>query len=298
MIIYCPVWGDKHIALLENALFKSLSWPKNKAAIKDAEWMITTDSDSSLDRILKIIGGAPYKAAVVPELNIKSIDTGMILIHTLRAVAKECISSQRPMLMATPDFIYGDGTIAAFKTIASEPGTCATIAHLRAVPHMMGELTGVPTNEELMGLAWKHAHISWLNSNAENKPGMTYKGGVKWKYLGPGLRAVQHYMPSPFYVNFLEKDIDSFNQPHEGRPPGFGAYDHVWPSSLIEDGRLRYIGSSDAAMMVEMTDPNMNVPPWNEPTDPPGFFRDHFHNKIQSQFISIFRGKEESWESL
>ncbi len=298
MIIYTPCWGDKHIALFENALFKSLSWPKNKAAIKGAEWLITTDSDASLDKIVKIIGDMPYKAAVVPELNIPSIDSGMILVHTLRHAIGECVKTNQSMLMATPDFIYGEGTIAAFKAIASDPGSCATIAHLRALPHMLGDLTGVPTNEELMGMAWKHAHISWTQSNAANRPGMTYKGGVSWKYIAPGLRAVQHYMPSPFYVNFLEKDIDDFNRQHEGKPPGFGLWDHVWPTHLLNDGRLRFIGSSDAAMMVEMTDPGMNVPPFNEVTDPPGFFRDHFHNKIQKQFISIFHGKEESWESL
>lgn len=294
--IFTPVWGDKHINLLEKALCPSLKWPNNYDAVKDANWLITTQSQSDLARIQKIIKNAFPEATVgaliCDALMMPGVDSGMVLIKTLEHAIKDCLNDHKPMLMATPDFIYGNGTIPAFMQIASEPGTCATIAHLRAVPHMLGEMTYVPTNTQLMSMAWRHAHTSFVNSNADKKPGMIYHGGVRWWEVKPSLRAVQHYMPSPFFYNFTPKDLEHFREYHEGKPPGFGLIDHVWPTHLLEEGRLRFIASSEIAMMVEMTDPHMNVPPWNKLTDPPGFFRNHFHNKIQSQVISSFRGEE------
>lgn len=291
MKIFCPVWGEKHIALLKNALGVSLSWPKNRKAINGAEWVIITESEAELYQISKIllsIGDFKVKEHFIPGISGPGVDTGQCLIPPLLETIQDCIDSNESMLMATPDFIYADGTVTAFKNIAFEPGSCAAIAHMRVLPGILKHLRLLP-NEELMNIAYDFAHRSWAES-----PVNLYQGGVDRIEIAPHLTAVRHYMPSPFFVNFLPEDLDHFQEIHEGRKPGFGLWDHVWPTHLLNKGRLRFIGSSDAAMMIEVTDHSKNVPPidFSHTLESSGFFRKHFHNEIQKQFVSIFRSSE------
>jgi hypothetical protein len=103
-------------------------------------------------------------------------------------------------------------------------------------------------------------------------------------------------MPSPFFCNFLQEDLNSFSRFAEGRPPGFGYFDHWWPSDLLINGRFRFIGSSDIACMLEITEPHKNVPPWNEPTDPPDeFMHERLQNLYLKQFVSCFRSQFEQF---
>lgn len=288
MKIFCPVWGRKYISLLQEALGESLSWPKNNASIKGAEWIFTVSDQAEVSQIkeiaLQIDPLSQHKFFVCDALKNPQVDSGMVLIEVLKHTISACLEENTPLLMATPDFIYGDGTIDAFKAVTKEPGSCASIAHLRVWPDILGFLPDQPSNEELTGLAFEYAHQSFAES-----PANLYKGGLEKIFISPKLYAIRHYMPSPFFVNFLPKDLEHFNEVHEGKPPGFGMWDHVWPTHLLHEARLRYIGSSDVAMMIEITDKDKNVPPMND-TGEVGFFRNHFHNRLQSQFISVFRG--------
>ncbi len=300
MRIFTPVWGDKHQQLFSKALATSLKWTKNNRSVKGSTWMVTSDGEQGVQAAAEIIKSidqtAQIEGMIAGELSRPGTDAGMILIETLKHTVKACIEHKEPMLMATPDFIYSDGAIDSFKTIASGPGECASIAHMRVVPHILGELVfryGAPSPESLMDAAFRHPHTSWTNSEAGKKPGMTYRGGVKWWSTFQGQKqkvvAVQHYMPSPFFCNFVPDDLEHFSEWVDGRPPGFGLFDHKWPSHLMLAGRLRFIGSSDVAAMVEITEPHANVPPWNKPEDPEGFMHNRLHNLYQSQFLSTFR---------
>lgn len=288
--IFTPVWGPKHQGLLRYALCTSLAWSKNFPVCEEAEWLLTTDSEESFSEAKKTIKSFFPKATAIPfiypEISRPGVDSGMLLIKSLQETVNICLRENSPMLMATPDFVYGNGTIDTFQQIADEPGSCATIANIRVLPNIIPTLSKERSNSDLVGVAFEQLHPSWRES-----PKNLYRGGVRWRSTSPGIYAVEHFMPSPFYVNFTEDDKNHFREWHERRPPGFGLWDHVWPTHLLEDGRLRFIGGSDAALMIEITDEDKNVPPLNGPNDPPGkFFRNHFHNNVQHQFVSIFRG--------
>lgn len=291
--IFCPVWGEKHIGLLSSALGMSLSWPKNKAMVHDAEWVIVTDSEQSLARISQILFGFFKDVKITPIIRpeINSVRFAEFLIGPVIETAKACLVDKKPMLMATPDFIYADGTIEAFSKIAHEPGSCASIAHLRVLPEIMSQITGPMENKKLMSLAREFAHTTWIHAELGLKHGNTYKGGISWLKVTEHDIAVQHYLPSPFFVNFAPRDIESFTVTRDGFPASFGIWDHNWPSELIEQGRLRFIGSNELAMMIEVTDEDRNRAPLNRSADK-GFYRNHLHNKIQKQFISHFKSAE------
>lgn len=288
--IFTPCWGEKHISLLKNCLGKSLSWPKNNAAIQGAEWFFVAEDPKEADLITNAV--KPFFKGQISVCVVKDLskyDVGISLMGPLKFAMENCIKENAQFLMATPDFIYGEGTIDAFKAIAEEPGSCVSIAHMRVLPSILHPdeyLDKLPfSNDYLVSLGFKHAHVTFSEANQRR-----YRGGVHVTDISPNIKAVQHYLPSPFFCNFIEKDLTSFEQIHEGKVPGFGIWDHVWPTKLIEDGRLRYIGSSDAAMMLEVTDADKNVAPLDEPHET-GFFKKNLHNKIQKQFLYIYRGE-------
>lgn len=294
MRIFTPCWGKSHFELLRSALGKSLSWPKNKKEIEGAEWIFITDTEEEADETKRFVDsfGIPFRhvAYIAEGISRQGVDCGIILLEPLLITIDHCLRDHDPLLMATPDFIYADGTISAFKEVAYEKGSCASIAHVRALPEITNGITfDPPTNAELLTKALKHPHCSWTGSQVNHPESRFYRGGVQWKRHGD-LYSVRHWMPSPFFCNFIQEDLDHFKEMDNGLPPAFGMWDHLWPSHLIRENRLRFIGGSDLALMVEVTDADKNVPPVNK-TNEDGFFLNKFHNQIQSQFVSVFRAQ-------
>lgn len=289
--IFTPCWGDKHIGLLKNCLGRSLFWPKNRSLVNQSEWIFVCDNDAEFEQIKDILKFYLFegvvKAIVVPGLS--ASDPGKALIPPLLSVMRECIETKSYFLMATPDFIFGDGTIEAFKTIGQDYGSCVSIAHMRVLHSILLELSDGLTNAKLQGLGFKHPHPSWVYAKSDLKESSSYAGGVRWFDLGLGVVGVEHHLTSPFFVSFLEADLDVFSGRDCGDRPKFMIWDHSWPQSLFKYGRFRYIGSSDAAMMLEVTEENMNMPALSELS---GCSKNAVHNRIQKQFISVFRGED------
>lgn len=295
--IFTPAWGSKHLALMRSALGRSLLWPKNYDTVREAKWhLVSVPQDAEAVKALahELLPHAEVDICVDPRV-MQASDHGLSLALDLMKVMDICIKDNAPMLMATPDFVYGDGTIRAMMEIADQPGTVAGMAHIRVLPgflaHIGFNVTGkIPTNAQLMNIAFKNCHGTWQDTQCGADPTMSYHCGVSWKWLNENTAAVQHHMPSPFLVNFISKDKDVWRN---GGEPGFGFWDHDWPAFLLNDQRLRWIGSSDAAFMAEVTEPMANLGKMlpRNPLDPDAFFKDSYHCRIQRQFVSIFRGE-------
>lgn len=295
--VFLPCWGEKHINLLKNCLGVSLKWPKNNKAIAGSNWIIISDSKKSYDQISLIVKDIDQTSTshAVIEDKIK-YNSGPILLKVLKDVIQSSLQNQTSLLMATPDYIYGDGTIENLKKIGTQKGTCVSFAHMRVLPKILDNiLKEVPfNNNDLIRLALKYQHATWADSEESANPGRTYFGGISWEYLNEtkSLIGVRHRLPAPFFANFLEEDLTFFstyhNHPHDGT---FALWDHLWPSHLIKAGRLRYVGSSDAATMIEVTDKEENIPPINPYgiTNKDDYGQSNLQNQICKQFISIFR---------
>ncbi len=294
--IFTPAWGQKHISLMSHALGRSFHWKKNYAEVERAKWHLVStpeDAPAVLALAKEILPDATVDILVDPRLTQHS-NPGFALALAVMKAMDACLADGSPMLMATPDFVYGNGTIRAMMDIADRPGVCAGMAHIRVKPSYLNaidnSISPVPSNAQLMHMAFAHAHDTWRDVQCGADPTMSYHCGVTWKWIGCGLAAVQHHMPSPFLVNFLPKDAELWQNKSD---PGFGFWDHDWPTFLLRDERMRWIGSSDAAFMAEVTDPLANLAkllPRN-PIDPDAFFKDAYHCKIQRQFVTIFRGE-------
>jgi hypothetical protein len=293
--IFTPVWGAKNLALMRSALGRSLRWRHNYESVKNAKWHLVStpqDAQAAKDAALEILPQAQIDILVDPRLG-EGINHGEPLAAAVMKLMKICIDDDAPCLMATTDFVYGDGTIQAMINLGNRPGICVGMAHIRVVPEFLNEMNAHSeawTNATLMDFAWKHAHPTWNYTERSCNPTMSYHCGTTWEWLPTGEAAVEHHMPSPFLVNFIAKDLVVWQ--NKGKP-GFGFWDHDWPTFLLEDQRLRWIGSSDAAFMAEVTDATANcgeLMPRNA-LDPDAFFKDAYHCKIQHQFVTIFRGE-------
>ncbi len=297
MRIFTPVWGDKHLDLLERALGQSFLWPENHSLIKDCMWTFLThdfDRKKIIEIVRKIIPLEqieffPYEGSSFELTQMREF----IMLEALYKMMDMCITENVPMLIATPDFIFGNGTIRNMALIGSQEGVCVSLPHPRVRPSVLREIGVKPlSNAELISLAFKHPHKSWVLSECGLEESGSYIGGISWKRMSNRLVAVQHRMPSPFLVNFIPEDIEFFKTPVGRRAAAFGAWDHDWPELLISQQRQRLIGSSDVGAMIEVTDDDMNVPPITKANlhEPDAFQHSENHFKINRQFISSFRG--------
>lgn len=301
--IYTPVFGRKHIDLLDKALGQSLRWPKNFAAIKHARWSLLIHKDE-FEQVMRVV------TKVLPPEQIETIESnlplptliaqrGELMNDGVIKCIRQCLDQGSQFLMATPDFIWADGSIANMVKVANQPRVCVPIAHPRVLPSILHEITDKPMSfTELVSAHRRHQHRSWVTSEIGYDPSGTNVGGILWRKSNqPGVVTVQHRMPSPYLCNFTTDDWAFFRMDTPEKRAAFGAWDHNWADSLIESGRWRMVLSSDVAFMAEVTDSDQNVPPGKpfNPKEPDSFwFQDRTYplltHQMNRQFISTFRG--------
>lgn len=276
------VWGN-YIDMFLNGTVKSLALDENREAMSDVKWNIFTE-ESNFQKIDTVI------ADLLPDVEVKYRDLSTIrdrvdYLHcALIWQIKECLAQRTRMLLLPPDSIFGNKTIPNLFKIGKEPGACVVSPHPRVLPGILNE--DFTSNQSLVRLAWKHLHRSWTDSEVGHDRQNSYIGGVAWEYLDPKTISVKHLLPTPYFCDFTEADLQFFET-----QPGIGAIDHVWPSALVQAGRLKYVGSSDACFVVEITDGDKNLPAAPLGQDQTKFWQAHPHNVFNQQIACIFRSE-------
>lgn len=296
-------YGAYHVELFRKCV-RSLAFKKNRTAIyaNHATWNIVTDPEYFEDI-------TRYMDAYFPELKIalRSIEEFRDYCDPLQSVLlwqiKRCIESGQKLLLAPPDTFWGDGSISGILNIGQDEGTCVMVPHVRVNPSILKEehLSPSVSNAELVALTWRkdefgnfiNLHRSWSEAEAGHEHQNTFASGVSWKQVDDDLYEIIHRLPTPYLMHFNPKDYDYFEA-----SPGFGNIDHTWPGDiLIEHDRQKYVGASDLAFMVEITENNKNIPPpdWVKKGTPDKFWREmtrdsmKIHNKFNKQISAIFR---------
>lgn len=294
--LFTCVWGS-YLDTFESALVRSLNWPLNKQALQGAIWDLCTEEKHFGDAadIAKKLG-IKIELHAIPDKATFS-DMGVLLCEVFKPCIRRCIETDSRMLLAPPDTIFGGDTVANLLNIGRQRDTVVFVAHPRVHPTIVGELSDSVSigNDGLVSLAWKHLHKSW--SEAEYYPEVqrtnSQVGGVMWKKLNDDTIFVTHRLPTPYLINWNEDDYAFFNRevPPGVWPPVFGEIDHTWPATLVlPQERARYIGSSSAAFIVEITDAEKNIPPLSMQSnvEPDKFWRNAFHNQVFRQMSVIF----------
>lgn len=298
--IWSAVWGDKHINWFQNASLKSLCWPKNAEALEGATWVVVTKGQDQ-QRILDLIQNSGLKLRGVefiilgPELDQNPHAAGMLMNQAWQLFMSQCISYDERCFMAPPDTIVGDGSIAHLKEMGAQRDTVVMAAHIRVKPSILTEIQTGPGNSgalssaKLVSMGIRHAHQTWSDAEFGLAQINSYVGGISWRYLSENLYSVTHRLPTPYLINFTAEDLVYFrSQLH------FGTLDHDWPGEcLIDTERQRLVGSSDGAFFVELTEPELNIPPVApyHVDEYDLFWRKKKHNASNRLTTIIFRGE-------
>lgn len=279
------VWGKKHIELFKQTAFRSLTWDKNLKALSDARavWNLFTDDVNAMMNIIDNDLGITF--------NIQSTEKLRDYIDEVQSASiwqmEQALEKNDQVLLAPPDTIFGDGTVQGLLSAGQDEGSVVVVPHARVLPSILTkdlEIHDVE-NDMLVDLAWEHLHDSWVHAERGHANQSSFVGGVTWWRAGDVIQGT-HVLPSPYLLNFTNEDLQYFRS-----AISFGHFDHMFPGDiLIPRGRQRYLTSSDSAFMVEITDPDKNVPPIIENQPKTGFWRDNLHNKSNAQVIFTFKG--------
>ncbi len=236
--------------MLEHCCANSLAWPRNLAALKsvDATWHIYSRPDER-ERINGIIEkiDIPVEHHAIPDIQAIAEKLDGALLSELR----NAVDTGSALLTAQPDIVFGEGTIETFIRLASENDErCIAAPHPRVNAHaFISEIGKEPIeNPELVRMAFKHMHESWRTADLSLDHVSCWHGGVAWRKLGDKLYGVTARLPTAFLVRPVQSDLEFFANSKNG------AWDHHWPTKLVNENRQRVIGSSDAAFVVELTD--------------------------------------------
>ena len=277
------VWGNDYIDRFLKATAKSVAFPENKKVMDNVVWNIFTD-EIQFERIDKFI------APLLPDTEIRYRDLGIIrdridYLHSgLIWQIKECLKNKTKMLLLPPDSIFGDGTLPSLIKLGKEEKSCVVVPHPRALPEVLHE--AYETNASLVKASWKHLHRSWSDAEANSDRQNSFIGGVSWEKLDEKTFSVKHLLPTPYFCDFTEDDLTFFET-----QSGIGCIDHVWPSLLVQQNRMKYCGSSDACFVVEITERDKNLPPVQRGASTDKFWRNHPHNLFNQQVACIFRSE-------
>lgn len=290
--ILSSFWGDQYADLFERTTLHSLAFEKNAPVLNEANWVIYTDPNR-FDKLTELIKQKLPNLGSLDLRPLSKLRARVDLLHEalIRSI-DECLTKNERLLLAPSDSVFGDGTVPNLFKIGSQPKTCVAVAHPRVLPSILdiGSLLhrscgASVSNAEMVNLAWQRLHRSWSETEDGHPRNSSFIAGTKWERLENKLILVTHRLPTCYLYDFTKEDLDYFK-----RVPQFGYLDHEYPAELVQAGRYRYVGSSDACFIIEITDAEKNLPPVMRGQDPNDFWKHKLHNEFNKQVSVIFRG--------
>lgn len=297
--IFTPVWGDEHIHRFEIGLVKSMCWPKNKETLTGnvAYWHVFTVPED-MARITQIMErvGHPYQVHGMDPM-CQSEDAGArgtALANAGLEIMSACLVDGSLFMTAFSDIVFADGSLEPMFAVAQRHRICVSVPHMRVLPAFLNHLDKPLSNPEMVSLALATAHPTWTDAEIGIRGwirplGNQFYGGLSWEKF-PGYYLVQHCLPNIWMANIEQADVELIRA-----QALWGAWDHNFPSKVVEEGRSRVLGSSDAAFMVEVTEHDKGIAPSGgiDPLKPDAFHHDtldygKFHG-VYRNYVSVFR---------
>ena len=295
LVVFTPVWGPM-VELFDRCLMRSLFSENNLPALISRGLLVelrvyTRQSDvQRIEACLKRHADtldAHYRARL--SFNITPYIHDMDL--TARSLG-DCLSkcnADQGFLMALPDFFFGDSTVCNLVGAGMGRDSCLAAVHMRVNDDHFGELIkerqSAISNEELVSLALVSAHQNWSESFADRPNNLCHVSGVSVQPLPNGILLVTHHLPTVFFLRVRDSDVEYF------RRSDYHAWDHEWPSILISERRYKFIGSSDAVFVVELTGRNSHLITFSGEHANDRYLGSHqlLHHSVNEAFMAVLR---------
>jgi hypothetical protein len=279
MVVCTAVWGGEYIDWFKRGLLESLKFPKNRAFMQNAHWIFCNEF--------------PNERAILEPLA-KEVCPSVEFIHShlwdgIKIAIQRAHAAKRPFILAPPDNAFSEGCLESLARLGDQKDTVIAVPHVRVVPSFLDDFPRHNTPEKMVRHCFNHLHDSWVMSEDTKDPSACHDGGVFWKQITETTVAVTHRLPTAFFVNLTQEDVNFFNS-----QPILGCWDNIWPPALlINQQRWRLVGSSDVGFIVETTHPGRNVPallPKNHQA-PDSHKGNQVHNWVCREITCIFRSE-------
>ncbi len=294
--MFTALYGSEMIDTFKQGALQSLLWPKNKAAIDGNTWSVwSTEKDiDEVERILFNSFDVTVEKHIIPDIRdqLGNIAPAPYVLH--KPILDEmvaCLNSSSKFMMLPPDTIFGEGTLSNILKLGDGPGTCVAVPHMRVLPHITHHISEKPlSNASLCKSALACAHKSWVDAEKGSLSPNSFWSGMSWERLNESLVSLTHRLPTVYLASFNGQDHAAWQM-----MATFGGWDHMLPAeTMVRQERLRMPGSTDAAMICEITGPGDNIPPVTPPEviaqhGPDGFWTDRLHNSHNRQFQFVMR---------
>lgn len=281
LVIYIPVWGARHLDMLERYTLPSVARSLRAAGLKAIRVLLCTTSDDA-DHAEAIVRDGLLELPVEVE---RIVDHK----HALNRAVRFAYEFGTRMLCFPPDVCFGAGSIETMLAVSARRDVVVAAAHLRVdseaffAAHPDGFRGG--SCADLVDLAFRFPHLATSSSWCCDNDSSTLVGGISLTRLDANRVAMLHFMPAPYLARFREEDLLFFDGNR------FDAWDHDWPAILVSQRRYRMLACSDLAFGVEFTEPDRNTIPafpgtiWSE-----RFRRQGSHHDAGAATTILLRG--------
>lgn len=290
------VWGNDRLRLFEHALLRSVLQRGNLPRLVRDGVSVSIDVHTTLKhvgdvhRILKrTLCERPAHVRDGIQISIfVTVGPKVHLESALRRTMRRCARRNASMLMAPPDSYFANGSINNLVQAQAGRNVSVAAVHLRVVDEeflrALDAFEGDIEAPMLDSLALETAHDNVANGFIERDRNCASETGVALQVLEPNMVLVTHRIPTIHLIAVEQSDVEYF----EGRP--FQAWDHQMTALHIAHGRFKYIGSSDAFFMVELTDAESHLVPaetsaWSDTYK----WEEDLHHAINRNFCSVLR---------
>ncbi len=254
--LFSVVCGAEYLAMFERIAIRSLLQSGNLPQVldggNDVRWHIYCKAEER-DAVAAIQGRCLQGYAV----EIRPMSNAETAYHCLLKTAAECHAEGRRFLLAPPDLFWGNGSISNMTRYAEGRAFTVASANIRvldtkftaALDSWTAGHAGVEiSNAQLVGLTMATLHECAEEMFDDLDANATFNGSLSLRRIGSGLYTLIHHLHSPWLCWFTDVDIAYWKA-----IGNFGVYDHAWPTLLVEQDRLRIVGSSDLVWNAEMT---------------------------------------------
>lgn len=291
--IFSIVFNEPYMGWFERACVPSLMWPRNLAAVRQSvvSWDLWTTKEAAGRAAAAAARlGVPVNVddSLEPSSWLDKEPLKRTMFRALLSELESCALAGHAFLWVAPDNVFGDGSLEGIFAMGAVPGVCVAFTPLRVNADgflaAMGD--GPLPNPELVRVGMEHAHAGFLHAEATREMTNSFRSGVSWRRIGARLYAVTARQHSSYLMQPTVPDVEwmrGFNK--------FGAYDHTFPSHLVDHQRQRVVGSSDAAFTVELTpaDAGTTGLAENDFLDPDKFGQKLSHHKANRNALVIWR---------
>ncbi|MCK5214144.1 MAG: hypothetical protein KAR05_02170 [Candidatus Omnitrophica bacterium] len=251
-------WGS-YVDLFFSYVVPSLLQESNIPALYSEDYIIEWDlytkkGDQSfssefyqeiLEKLNKYV-----KLNIIPLEDTEDITYQALLQH-VRKVVRE-----RSLFVMTPsDTIFGNASLFnAVKLIAGK-GICLAAAHPRVdtdkilESHELDVLKrgGEVENDQLVDIAFRYGHPALLEAFDEKDMNVTLSG-LSVRPLDDRHYGVISNLPTPYLCLMDEDDLKFFENDKT-----YNNWDRKWLQRLVQQSRIKFVGSSEAFFCIELT---------------------------------------------